>query len=720
MFLHDRLLIVMDFTLLILAFGWSNVSLSLPSWPSWWPPQPPLPLSFRHRRRTRLRTLASAVSLLYALPAFVLGTDAFALAGLDGVATSHYTPTQAATMRSVLQAASSTTVLSSVQGFHAVVDTGCSKFATPTIDDFDPGSFRPSTSNHIMHGIAGGLTIAGTGTVRYEVLDHYGRVQSLRGPGLLIKDLPVRLIPPQVAMATDSVGHFQINGEGGKFYFAHDGGVVNTPLDLHSNLPMVIAFHDATQSAATLHKSLYACVTNETNQNLGPTQKETLRWHFRLGHASLASIRWLGQRNLLGSLSSRITKVTDTPLCGTCQYGRQTRRPTGVTHHTIPPDKVGGIIGDKLTPGAEIAVDQYETRTRGRRFDTAGRERPEDKFAGGTIFCDVASGYTRCYPQVSLGGSETIRSKIQFEREALAHGVVIRGYRTDNGIFTKEAFMSELDSKNQLITSCGVGAHHQNGVAERSIRTLVERSRTVLLHAQLRWMDETSVELWPMAMQHTSYLINVIPNIHEGLSPEEKFSQSFHGTNRLSNLPVWGCPAYVLQPQLQDKKKLPKWEPRSRRGQYLGWSPLHASNVALVRNLKTGYISPQFHLIFDNWFETVVTDDSEDPPAIWEVLVTNSYFRSNLDPDDLNNLDLGDEWLSADELLARRQAADRARSPHGGGGYFSSSFSYSIYVSVCLWAFVSRICAGSFFGSEGVSFGAEGVFIVPGRRCFSR
>ena len=50
--------------------------------------------------------------------------------------------------------------------------------------------------------------------------------------------------------------------------------------------------------------------------------------------------------------------------------------------------------------------------------------------------------------------------------------------------------------------------------------------------------------------------------------------------------------------------KIPKWMPRSRRGQYMGTSPVHAETIALVRNLKTGYISPQYHTVFDDSFES--------------------------------------------------------------------------------------------------------------------
>lgn len=214
--------------------------------------------------------------------------------------------------------------------------------------------------------------------------------------------------------------------------------------------------------------------------------------------------------------------------------------------------------------------------------------------------------------------------------------MTIKSYRTDNGIFTKEEFLSEIIEHNQTITCSGVGAHHQNGIAERAIRTHVTKARTILLHAMLRWPEQTSTDLWPMAMQHSEHLVNVLPNMSDGFSPDEKFCRTFKSTPQLQHLPVWGCPTYVLDPRLQDKRKLPKWHSRSRRGQFLGWSPLHASNVALVRNLTTGCILPQFHVVFDNWFETVYCDEGEEEPPIWDVIVTTSQFTANIDPEELH------------------------------------------------------------------------------------
>ena len=70
---------------------------------------------------------------------------------------------------------------------------------------------------------------------------------------------------------------------------------------------------------------------------------------------------------------------------------------------------------------------------------------------------------------------------------------------------------------------------------------------------------------------------------------------------------MFGCPVYVLEPKLQDGKKIPKWSPRARLGMFLGFSPVHSSLVPLVLNVRTGKISPQYHVIFDDKFETVVS-----------------------------------------------------------------------------------------------------------------
>ena len=48
-----------------------------------------------------------------------------------------------------------------------------------------------------------------------------------------------------------------------------------------------------------------------------------------------------------------------------------------------------------------------------------------------------------------------------------------------------------------------------------------------------------------------------------------------------------------------------KWLPTDRYGVYLGHYPFHAVSLELVLNIRTGYISPQYHVVLDNNLSTV-------------------------------------------------------------------------------------------------------------------
>ena len=58
----------------------------------------------------------------------------------------------------------------------------------------------------------------------------------------------------------------------------------------------------------------------------------------------------------------------------------------------------------------------------------------------------------------------------------------------------------------------------------------------------------------------------------------------------------------------------------------MGTSPVHAETVALIQNLKTGYFSLQYHVAFDNSFETFYADEVIAPDTSWENLcIFNKY-----------------------------------------------------------------------------------------------
>ena len=67
-------------------------------------------------------------------------------------------------------------------------------------------------------------------------------------------------------------------------------------------------------------------------------------------------------------------------------------------------------------------------------------------------------------------------------REAMEHGVELKQFHTDNGIFKSKAFVEALKDNFQIITKSCVGAHHQNGVAEWAIGKVQAMARAMLSH----------------------------------------------------------------------------------------------------------------------------------------------------------------------------------------------------------------------------------------------
>ena len=69
---------------------------------------------------------------------------------------------------------------------------------------------------------------------------------------------------------------------------------------------------------------------------------------------------------------------------------------------------------------------------------------------------------------------------------------------------------------------------------------------------------------------------------------------------------------------------MPKWEPRSRMGIYIGHSPSHAGSFTLVLNPRTRHVSPQYHVIYDENFTTVSCMSKGQVPSNWAQLVKDS------------------------------------------------------------------------------------------------
>jgi hypothetical protein len=114
-------------------------------------------------------------------------------------------------------------------------------------------------------------------------------------------------------------------------------------------------------------------------------------------------------------------------------------------------------------------------------------------------------------------------------------------------------------NKDQKIDYSGMGAHHQDGVSERVIPTVISWTCTMLLRQVIHWPSEARLDLWSFALHQAIYLWNNMSRRGILMSPIELFTgTSFVNYAHLQRAHVWGCLVYVLDPTFQDGKKLPR------------------------------------------------------------------------------------------------------------------------------------------------------------------
>ena len=326
----------------------------------------------------------------------------------------------------------------------------------------------------------------------------------------------------------------------------------------------------------------------------------------------------------LGFLPPKFKKLKNkAPPCVSCLLGQAHRKPWRFKR-----TKDGGLSSlrgkDISKPAETIGCDQLISAQPGLVPQSKGLLTRARIWAA-TIYVDYVTGYVHVGLMQDQSGESTLQTKHDFEHLCATRGVTVKHYHADNGRFAERSFTDDVKKSLQRITFCGVGAHHQNGITKNTIKQLTLISRTLLVHAQGLWPEYITTMLWPYALKAAQDRINQLNIDLHGKTPDMKFSGVASTNLRMRDFHTWGCPCYILDSRLQtDPKGVPKWEPRARVGIYLGRSPSHAGNVALVLNPKTGLVLPQFHVVFDDDFTTVTHLRKGTVPSNWKTLVDNS------------------------------------------------------------------------------------------------
>ena len=528
------------------------------------------------------------------------------------------------------------------QGLHStpklIVDSGASKCITPLRSDFI--KYYPSTA--VIHGLSANCNVSGEGIINWQVIDNNGNQVSIQLPGYHIPSAEVRLLSPQEYFRRFG-GHSVMTAFKITLHLITKH-VLEAPFCPQTNLPCLTTIEQANKSQSSFWTSTFDFTTadalayptllsSENNTNISAAQKELILYHQRLSHASIRKIhhlmrtrKWLCDRikqDPTFRCGTFLPCQTLTPTCDTTGFKclacvcakAQKRSSTSTARHD--PDRLHSVPSQPLErsemtlkrghikPGDCLSADHYLSPISGRLYTSFGRER--QGYTCGTLFVDHASGKIFNFPQFSTNAMDTIDSKRKLERCANEEGILVKAYHSDNGVFASDAFKNECQQHGQKLTFSGVGAHHQNGVAERNIKTISQWARANMLHAAYHWHEHANVKLWPQAVDYAAWVFNRLPSAKTGLSPNDLWSSAFSTGYDLRRARPFGCPVYVLDPKLQDGGKIPKWDTRARRGMFVGFSPHHSSLVPLVMNINTGKITPQFHVVFDEKFQTVAS-----------------------------------------------------------------------------------------------------------------
>jgi hypothetical protein len=253
-------------------------------------------------------------------------------------------------------------------------------------------------------------------------------------------------------------------------------------------------------------------------------------WHRRFGHASVSSIRALAKQGLLDGL--QVTGDIDARgTCEDCIYGKHTARP----------------YDEKFEKEKEVLE-----RVHCDLFVMTS----SPSFGGASymmLMTDGKSSVKHGYFITHKSADATLDALKEYVAEAENQtGKKLKRLRVDMGReWRNEKWDDFLREKGIIMESGAPYAHAQNGVAERGIRTVIERVRCMLADSGL------PRGLWAECAATAIYVDNFIPSARNpGVIPWEVWTGK---RQDVSHLRPFGCTAYAkIAPEIEHSKLLPR------------------------------------------------------------------------------------------------------------------------------------------------------------------
>ncbi|KAL5622066.1 hypothetical protein BROUX41_006011 [Berkeleyomyces rouxiae] len=284
-------------------------------------------------------------------------------------------------------------------------------------------------------------------------------------------------------------------------------------------------------------------------------------WHERLGHVNCDYVK--------KAMANSGTQLSGTlEPCISCQMGKIHAQPSNqkVTRATkflekVHMDLAGGQ--DALPVGIDYIGPKRQLV---KRF---------------LIIVDDFSRYYWAFPidkKTEVAG--TVDTFLHFCKGH--YNAVPKWIRSDGGReFDSKKFLDTIRKHGTDWDPVAAQKPQQNGMAERQIRTLIEQTRTLLLHSELPHRH------WPQALQTAIYIQNRIPNSRVNTSP---YQVATGKAPDLLFLRVFGSRCFVHEPSVD-----PKLEPNLRECALVGY---YGSKCYKVIDIETGQMLRRADLTF--------------------------------------------------------------------------------------------------------------------------
>ncbi len=194
-------------------------------------------------------------------------------------------------------------------------------------------------------------------------------------------------------------------------------------------------------------------------------QEEKISHHYQLYHLPFPQLIVMAE---LGEIPHCLASVkAHCPICVPCLFGQAHKCPWQSKSKEVH------LIWKKLDDhwGARASMDPLVSVQPGLIPQISGKLTCT-RVNGATTIVDHYSNHVYVFLMHDLTLEETILARHAYERFLSSIGVIAEAYHADNGHFANKGLKDDCIASNQTITFCGVGGHHQNGIAECKIKDL--------------------------------------------------------------------------------------------------------------------------------------------------------------------------------------------------------------------------------------------------------